>query len=156
MSAERYPLEAARTLRAQELEDAKSALGRRTASLVEAEAAVTRAEAELARHGEETAAIAAREHARDDAGRSAADMLSVQAYLSRRAAEKQAHHDRIREAKHAAAEAAEAVEAARAALADARAAREAVEKHYEAWLRERRVAAERRADAEADELNRRR
>jgi flagellar biosynthesis chaperone FliJ len=156
MSAERYPLEAARTLREQELEDAKSELGGRSAALADAEAAVTRAEAELARHDEETARIAAREHVRDDAGRSAADMLAAQAYLSRRAAERQAHRDRIGDAKHAAAEAAEAVVAARAALAAARAAREAVEKHYEAWLRERRLTAERRAEAEADDLNRRR
>ena len=156
MSSDRYPLEAARALREQELEDAKSELARRTAALADAEAAVERAEAELARHEEETAAIAAREHARDAAGRSASEMLGAQTYLARRAAEKQAHQNEIRDAKRAATEAAEALEASRAALAAARAAREAVEKHYEAWERERRNTAERRAEADAEEVHRRR
>jgi hypothetical protein len=54
--------------------------------------------------------------------------------------------DRARQA------AARAVEDARTVLGAARAAREAVERHHEAWQEEQRRHAERRAEAEAEDV----
>ena len=153
MPREPYPLEAARTLRERELDAAKEELARHTDALAQAELGARAAEDAVAAHVEATRETAERERARDAAGRSAADMLAVQSYLTRRRDELAALRARAGDARQAVLEAAAALDDARAALAQARAAREAVEKHREKWDAGRRRTAERRAEADLDDLS---
>lgn len=148
----RYPLEAARTLRAEEEAAAKEALAARLRELQAAGETVTRARDRLATHGEETAQVAERERKSDGAGRSVAETLRAGDWLRRRRAEADALAKAVNEAVRERAEAATATECARTMLADSRAAREAVEKHYAAWLSGEKHAAEAREEAEVEDL----
>lgn len=149
----RYPLEAARTLRADEEATARDALAARLRDQQDAEDAVTRAQGRVATHREETARVARLERAADGAGRSVGETLRASSWLTRRRAEADALARSLGEAVSRHVEAGAASERARAALADARAAREAVEKHHSAWLASEKRAAEARAEAEADDVN---
>ena len=148
----RYPLEAARALRADEESAVKDALAARLREQQEAEERVTQAQARLATHREETARVAQVERAADALGRSVAETLRAGDWLKRRGDESARLAKSVSDAVQKRVEAAAASERARAGLADARAAREAVEKHHAAWLAGERRAEESRAEAEADDL----
>jgi len=144
-----YPLEAARTLRAEELDAAKLGLA---AALQRLDAAES--ELELARVRKEEHAAATREvHAREKRieARSAAELLQGQSYLRRRRDEAQALLEAEREAQRVVGEATKEAEDARSALADARAQAEAVERHYAKWKAERAAKALRKEEDEADD-----
>jgi len=148
----RYPLEAARALRADEEAAAKDALAARLREQQEAEERVTQAQARLATHREETARVAQLERAADGIGRSVAETLRAGDWLKRRGDESSRLAKSVAGAVQKRVEAVAASERARAGLAEARAAREAVEKHHAVWLAGERRAEESRAEAEADDL----
>jgi hypothetical protein len=129
VSAPKYPLEAARALRAEEEEEKKRALAAAVRAQDEAAAAVARADRALRDHRAETARVAAEELERDRQGRKIDETLQAQAYLRGRGAEEAGLKKALDAARAEEREAAAAVEAARAQLAEARAAREAIEKH---------------------------
>jgi len=148
----RYPLAAARKLRESEEAAARDALTTQLAAHRAAEDAHADAVARLAAHRAETERIAAEEAQADALGRSLAESLRAADWQRRRRSEDTAlctARDDAERARHAAAR---AVEDARAALAAARAAREAVERHHAAWQEETRRHAERRAEAEAEDV----
>lgn len=152
MTRERYPLEAARTLRQTELDAAQTELTRRVLAHAEAEAAVARALDARRAFDEETRIVEAREAAADARGRTALDMMRARDFLAHRRAESAALATKIEEARRAVAAAEAEVHRAREALAQARAEREAVEKHREAWQEAQHERAEARAEAEVDDL----
>jgi hypothetical protein len=152
VAGSRYPLEAARTLRAEEELAAKHALAARLDEQRRAEEAATLAEKQLDEHRRETARITERERAADGAGRAVGETLRATAWLKRRNTEAEDLSKALHAASQTRAEARAASDRARAALADARAAREAVEKHHEAWLASERRAEEARAEAEIEDV----
>ena len=144
-----YPLEAARTLRQEELEAAKRALGAAIERVSEAEAVLERARARREEH-----ARSSREAELKVTGsevRSADAMLQGQAYLRRLRAEAEALAEKLEAARGALSDAEAGADRAREALADARAQAEAVERHHAKWLAEKARQAERRAEDEADD-----
>lgn len=152
MGRERYPLEAARTLRDKELDEAREALARATRALEQADRSVLRAEDRVRAHRHETAEVHRRESERDGAGRSAGEMLAARDYLTRRRDDEGRLVERVAAAREEAARARQALERARATLAEAQAAREAVERHHGRWKADRARVAERRQEAEQDDL----
>jgi hypothetical protein len=148
----RYPLAAARTLRAREEDAAREALAAAIDALRAAEDAHAHAEARCVAHRAETARIGAAEADADTAGRSLAESLRAADWQRRRRIEDAALRSARDDAERARQAAATAVEAARATLAAARAAREAVERHFAAWQDEARRDAERRAETEAEDV----
>ncbi len=150
--AARYPLEAARRLRAREEDDARDALAARLEALRTADEAHARSTAQLAAHRAETARITAEEAQADARGRSLAESLRAADWQRRRRSEDTALRAAVDEAERTKHAAARAVEDARTALGEARAAREAVERHHEAWQAEARRHTERRAEAEAEDV----
>jgi hypothetical protein len=149
---ERYPLEAARTLREREEQAAREEMARRNAALVDAERAVDAAKARAGEHRAATVAIAAEETKKDGAGRRIADSLRARAYLDRRRVEQEQLDQAAARAEDARKKAAAVVEEGRQLLADARAAREAVEKHHEAWRLEQKKIADGREEAEVEDV----
>ena len=147
----RYPLEAVRTLRADEEAVARDALATRLRAQRDAELAVAQASASAATHREETAHVERGERAADRAGRPIAETLLAGDWLRRRRAEADMLARAVSGAVREHAEATSASERARSTLADARAAREAVEKHHATWLAGERRAEEARAEAEAED-----
>lgn len=146
-----YPLEAARTLRAEELEAAKRALATAIERVSEAEAVLERARARRDEH-----ARATREAELKVTGpgvRSADALLQGQAYLKRLRTEAEALAEKVSAAEDALRTARDGVERAREALAEARAQAEAVERHHAKWLAEKARKAERKAEDEADDLS---
>lgn len=152
MGQERYPLQAARTLRERELDEAREELARATRAVEDADEAVRSAQLRVDAHRRQTVEVRRREAERDAAGRSAAEMLGARDYLKRRRTEEDDLRGQVDDARTAAAEARRTMERARVALADARAAREAVERHHGKWQADRAKVAERRAEAEQDDL----
>lgn len=148
----RYPLEAVRTLRADEEAAARDALAARLRTQQDAEEAVASARARVATHRDETARVERRERVADGAGRPVAETLLAGDWLRHRRAEAETLESAVRDAAQEHAEATSAAELARAMLADARAAREAVEKHHATWLAGERRAEEARAEAEAEDV----
>lgn len=147
-----YPLEAARALRAREEDAARDALAGHMDALQAAEQAHARAERLCVAHREETARIAADEARADVEGRSLTESLRAADWQRRRRSEDTALCTARDDADRARQAAARAVEDARTVLGAARAAREAVERHHEAWQEEQRRHAERRAEAEAEDV----
>ncbi len=145
-----YPLEAARQLRSEELEDAKRALAEALAREAAAERALEEARAALEAHERGTRDAQDREGRLE--ARSVDDFLRGRAFLDRRASEAETLRGKVQQAIDTLGERRRATGAAREALAQARAQHEAVEKHYQRWLAERRRKAELRAEDEADEL----
>lgn len=145
-----YPLEAARELRGQELDEAARALGDASRRVDAARRNVASAVAAIEAHDVARAAQRAAENARG--ARSADDLLRGLAYEERLDRERQELVTKSAEAEEALAAARTNEESARSALADARAAKEAVERHYEAWLAERRRVAEKKAEDEAEDV----
>lgn len=145
-----YPLEAARDLRRQELDDAAQALGVASRRVDLAQTAVTQAYAAIEAHDLACETYLAVENARG--ARSADDLLRGLAYRDRLAAERGALVVKAGEADEVLTTARANEDSARSALADARAAREAVERHYEAWERERRRVAEKKSEDEAEDI----
>lgn len=152
MPAEPYPLEAARSLRAREEDAAKETVALRLADATGAEQACARAEAAVREHQRETREVELRERALDAAGRTIAESLRATAFAERRRAEELALRARLDCARQAELEARAALDHAREALARARAEREAVERHYEAWLSDRRKRAQVREDDDAEDV----
>lgn len=148
----RYPLEAARTLRTDEESAAKNALATRLREQQEAETALGLAQGRLTAHRGETARVAELERAADGIGRSVGETLRVSEWLKRRRAEVHVLAKRAADAAGACASASAESERARAALADARAAREAIEKHHASWLAGELRADEARAEAEVEDV----
>jgi hypothetical protein len=148
----RYPLAAARELHAREEDAARDALATAIDALRDAEDAYARAEARWVAHRAETARIGVAEADADVAGRHLAESLRAADWQRRRRGEDTALRSAREDAERARQAAAAAVEEARAALAAARAAREAVERHHAAWQHEARREAERRAEAEAEDV----
>lgn len=146
-----YPLEAARKLRAEELEAAKRALAAAIEGVSIAEQALARVQSKRDEHARATRE--AQLEVTGPAQRSAAELLQGQAYLDRRRSEAVALAERVAEAESELANARARVEAARAALADARAQAEAVERHHAKWVAEAARKAERKAEDEADDRN---
>jgi hypothetical protein len=149
----RYPLEAARTLRAEEEERRAEELVAANAASDEAQLALERARSAWTAHRGETRRVAAEEAARDRAGRAVAETLRTLAWLDRRGREAAELGERALEAEQTAARARAAVEEAKASLAQARAEREAVEKHHAEWTAAQKRALEAREEEEADERN---
>lgn len=151
VSLVRYPLEAAVVLRNEDEERAKRALAAAIEAHALAVSARERAEAALLDHGAETARVARDERARDEAGRSASDALTAQAWLARRKTEAgalvSARDARQKDERDRAA----AIEGARAALAMARAEVEALIKHRAGWDAEQQKTRERREEAELED-----
>lgn len=152
MPGEKYPLEPARELRKHAVDEATEELASRTSALEKAREAFERAERAVKDHDERTARIRAREHERDEQGRTVAEMQQAQSYLGRRDGERAELAQRVEQARQQAREASEAVEAARAMLAEAHAEQNAVDRHHERWQRERRREAEARDEAEAEDV----
>lgn len=146
----RYPLEAARDLRGQELDEAARALGDASRRVDLAERSVASARAAIEAHDVAREAHRAAENARGS--RSADDMLRGLAYEERLDCEREALVATAQEADEALALARAHEDSARTALAEARAAQEAVERHYEAWEEERRRVAEKKAEDEAEDV----
>jgi len=148
--AERYPLEAARELRAKAVDEAGEALAAAVRAHADATQNVERARDRLARHDQETTAFVQSE--RTVGARRADDALIAQAYLARRRKERADHVAAVGRAEEDARAKERAVIAARDALASAQAEAEAVEKHHARWLEERRKRAEAEADDEVEDL----
>lgn len=147
----RYPLEAARTLRESEESEAREQLARQTRAMEAAQSAVESAERRATEHRDETLRLARAEAEKDAAGRSVADSLRARAYLEGRRGAQRGLDEVVERARAARTEAATALEAARQALAEARARREAVEKHHAAWLAERQRQAATKEEAEIED-----
>jgi len=149
--AGRYPLEAARSLRADDVEKAQLKLARALRELEALEGVHARAVDLTAQRAHRISDERALEIERDRAGRSAAEMLSGQAWLRRLGAE----HERAQEAERAARADVQAAELEsekmRAQLAQARAEAEAVERHHERWQQERKRVRLAKEEAEAEE-----
>jgi len=154
MKPARYPLQAARDLRERAVDAAEQELVAAQQHLAATKRARAAADEKVAAYARETEA---HRHAETHAGvRSAAAMQHAQAFLARR-------HEELAQLREAATSAAEkvreaesAVLAARTALAKAEAEAKAIEKHRERWDAERKLAAEKRAEDEADDLAQRR
>jgi len=144
-----YPLEAARTLRSEELEAAKRALGVAIEHVNEAEAVLQRAEARREAHASSTRQAELK--VTGPGVRSADALLQGQAYLKRLRSEAEALTAKVSAAQDALRTAREGVERARDGLAEARAQAEAVERHHAKWVAERARKAERKAEDEADD-----
>lgn len=144
-----YPLEAARTLRAEELEEAKRALAAAIQRVGEAEAVLERAQQRREEHGRETREAQLR--ITGPGARSAAELQQGQAYLQRRRDEAEALAEKVAQAEGALQEARAGVDHAQTALAEARAQAEAVERHHAKWKAALERKAERKAEDEADD-----
>ncbi|AKF08836.1 hypothetical protein [Sandaracinus amylolyticus] len=149
MSDSRYPLEAARTLRAEEQEVAERALAAAISAHDAAQRARERAEETRRAHAAETERVAREERALD--GRTALDLMRLEEWIARRRREERTLASRVSHASETERTSERAVEEARAALATVRAEREAVERHHGAWLDARRRTAEQKEQDEADE-----
>ena len=147
-----YPLEAARTLRQNEVDVARADLARKTAAVTDAELRASEALRLLESHRSDSKAHQELERARDIAGRTAADMARARAYSARRRTEEAALVDAHAAAMAEVDQARDEADRARGALALARAAQEAVERHRAAWEEEQRKAAEARREAEIDDI----
>ncbi len=147
----RYPLEAARSLRAEQVDRAQKELARALRELEAVEGLHARAVARTAERAGRISSERAQEIERDRGERSAAEMLSGQAWLRRLGAE----HERAQEAERAARTDVKAAEAEsekmREQLAQARAEAEAVERHYQRWQQERKRVRLAKEEAEAEE-----
>ena len=151
---ERYPLEAARALRAAEEDARVGELADAMRTLEVAGAAVKDAEHAARTHQEHTDRVRDDESARDGRGRPASETVRAQDWLARRRSEARRLEVSIGAARDVERSAEAAVEHARVRLATARAEREAIEKHFTKWSQARARAVERREDDEADERRR--
>ena len=146
-----YPLKVALTLREREVDEALDRLAAARHALAAAQDATQRADAILTQHRARREDAETEEGLRDMAGRRAEEMLLGRNYLQRLASEEDdLARARLRFA-GAEAEAEAAVERARENLAQARATREAVERHHRAWQKEQRRASDAREEAEQDD-----
>lgn len=150
--AETYPLAAVRDLRSREEEEAKEHLARAIDAHAQATRAVQDATQALADHERATQEQAEKDRARDRTLRTIADMGLLHSYLLRRKEGALALQDAIVSARQRESLCATEVEAARTALANARAEREAVERHFAAWQAAQRKVAEARAEAEVEDV----
>ncbi len=148
----RYPLEAARTVRAHGVEQAEAELAVRTSALEEAKQALDEARGALRAHLErvkqEKDALARGE----EAGGSAAELARGSAFLSRRRNEEEALGAAIRAAEKAVGDAQSKVDEARTTLAEAQAEKDVVERHHDRFRGDEKRERERRAEAEAEDL----
>lgn len=156
MTTARYPLASVQALRTGEEEAAKRALGAAIDAHAAAERRLEAARADLFAHRQATEAVRRQEQALDDAGRTVAEALGARAYFDRRKTEQGALAVAVGEAEARARALADAIESARSALAQARAEVEALAKHRAQWEAEHAKVAERRAEAELDDLATRR
>ncbi len=149
-----YPLEALRSLRADEEELARRALAEAVARLDLASTARQAASEAVTAHRDATARKLAAEAARALALVRVEDAIHARAWRERRASELSRLEGALAESRRLEAEAASALEAARENLASARREREAIEKHHTRWLDERRRLAEAREEAESEDRRR--
>jgi dTMP kinase len=148
MEGERYRLEALLTLRKAAEEEA-----RRT--LAEAEAALCQAEAEALEAGREVERREAQaRRAKDRAAHpgKVAEMAAARQFAARCVEEVREARQGLELARARATDARTAAETARQGLAERAREREALERHREEWLAERRKESDRRADNLLDEL----
>lgn len=146
-----YPLEALRTLRANERDDAARRLAEAVAAHQLASEATARASNALRDHAAATEATLARESTRPLSASAATDALQLRAWRDRRKREADTLRADLERAREAERRASDGVDQARAALATAETEREAIERHHRRWLDEQRRAAEARAEAEAED-----
>ena len=144
----RYPLEAARKLRAQEVEEKKAELGAALAGVSAHEEKLEREKAALSEHQ----ALRAKFRREERGGGDGAELMRRVAYEQRLASEERDKKQHVEDAQNELRNAERAADAARASLAQARAEAEAVEKHHQRWLAEQKQRAERAEEAEADDL----
>jgi len=149
VSTKGYPLRAARELRERAVDDAAGALAEVIAAHGEAAAVLAGAEETLASHEADADAFERREAERGPS--SAAVFQQVQHYREARAQARQQLRDALAAARLVVEQRADAVREAREALATARAEAEAVERHEERWQGERKRAAEKKEELEAED-----
>lgn len=150
-SALTYPLASVQLLRDQEEDAARRSLASAIEQHTAAVLAQQQAERRRSEHERATEGVQGEEAARDVAGRSVAETLTAQAYLSRRKRELAALVAEVTARREDEVARARDVEAARAALAQARAEVEALAKHRKGWEAEHAKVLERREEAELDD-----
>lgn len=146
-----YPLEALRTLRAEEEDAAGRALAQAIRAHEEAAGVTRRALEARDAHEAETSAMIARESARPLTEVRATDATHLRAWRDRRRGELAGLEASVAKARADEAARRGETEAAREALASARREREAIEKHHARWSEEQRRAAEAKEEAEAED-----
>jgi flagellar biosynthesis chaperone FliJ len=149
-----YPLQALRSLRADEEEHARRSLAEAISQLELASRGREAASVAVASHREATARTLAAEAARAPSVVRVDDAIHARAWRERRGAELVRLESALGESRRVEAEAERALEAARESLASASREREAIEKHHARWLDERRRLAEAREEAESEDRRR--
>ena len=150
-SENEYPLAAALLLRDQAVDDAKVALASCLDASSAAKRAVDTAVEAVEAHRKCEQQWREGEHRRSGA-RLAADFQHVQRYSQRLAAERERLQEEVVAKRTTLMEAEQAERVAREALAQARAEAKAVAEHHQRWQATKRREAERRAEAESEDL----
>lgn len=148
--SEKYPLEAALTLRERELDEASLRLVEANQLLSQREDTLNQAAAAL--EAKEVHLTAARAESAARGTRRADEWQRTLAYDARLRSERERADTRKQEAASQLEDARSALEASRDALGEARAALEAVKKHHAQWLQQKRLEQERAEESEADDL----
>lgn len=146
----RYPLEAAKTVRASERERAERRLTERERELQAARGGAQNAEAAL----RDFRRRAAERRASAPEPKNGAALQRERAFLDHLRAREAEHRRALAAARSREREAARAVREARAALGRAHAEEKVVERHEERWTAGRKRAAERAAEEELEEIRR--
>ncbi len=149
-----YPLEALRTLRADEEESARRALADAVRACDDAATLTTQARTRRTSHEDETKALLARESARPLDAVRASDATQLRAWRARRRDELTPLDAALAQAERHERACERAVESAREVLAGTRREREAIEKHHARWADDARRKAEAKEEAEAEDRRR--